>query len=195
MKRQSIPNPQSRMTSSIHFSSASDEWATPADLFGVLSREFHFTLDAAATAENAKCARFFTKEDDALEQDWQKVAARDYTAVQGATIAPDEARGAVWLNPPYSRGLQAAFLQKAQHEAGKFRGPTVVCLIPARTDTKVWHDTIFGRAEVRFLKGRLRFGDAEASAPFPSALVVFGRNIQPRAYGWDWKLEERARLA
>lgn len=101
----------------------------------------------------------------------------------------------MWLNPPYSRGLQAAFLCKAAKEAAKPNGPIVVCLIPARTDTKVWHDTIFGRAEVRFLKGRIRFGDAKAGAPFPSALVIFGRNIQPRAFGWDWKLEERARLA
>lgn len=185
----SSPSPS---TTSVHFSSNSDEWATPADLFALLDREFGFTLDAAATAENAKCAKFFTKEDSALERDWQRYAARDWAGVQSATTITAEARGAVWLNPPYSRGLQAAFLEKARKEAGKFRGPTVVCLIPARTDTKVWHETIFGQAEVRFLKGRLRFGDAEASAPFPSALVVFGGDREPRAFGWDWKLEERA---
>ena len=177
-----LPSPPAQ---SVHFSSASDEWATPADLFAALDREFHFTLDAAATEKNAKCARFFTKEDDALGRDWAEVAA--FGGLAG--------RGAVWLNPPYSRGLQAAFLQKARHESGKFRGPTVACLIPARTDTKVWHETIFGQAEVRFLKGRLRFGDAEASAPFPSALVIFDRNIQPRAFGWDWKSGRGSREA
>lgn len=169
---------------SVHFSSASDEWATPGDLFAVLDREFGFTLDAAATAENAKCARFFTKEDDSLSQDWAAEAA---VGIGDATANAHSARGAVWLNPPYSRGLQAAFLQKARHESGKFRGPTVVCLIPARTDTKVWHETIFGQAEVRFFKGRLRFGDAEASAPFPSALVIFDSSRESRAFGWDWK--------
>lgn len=155
----------------VHFSSGSDEWETPPDLFACLNREFAFTLDAAAASATAKCARFFTKEDDALTQDWLAAATHIHTAA--------------WLNPPYSRGLQARFLTKAADEAA--RGLIVCCLIPARPDTAIWHSTIFPRAQVRFLKGRVRFVGAAASAPFPSAIVVFGLNEPPRAFGWDWK--------
>lgn len=173
---------------SVHFSSASDEWETPPDLFAALNREFGFTLDACATAATAKCARFFTKEDDALSKDWKAVAFKGPTPID-ANVVPFNERGAVWVNPPYSRGLQAAFLRKARQTGGAFRGPPVVCLIPARPDTKVWHETIFPAAEVRFLKGRVRFVGAEASAPFPSAVVIFGGEHGGRAYGWDWKAD------
>lgn len=141
------------MKHSVHFSSQSDEWETPQALFEKLNRRFSFTLDAAASHQNHKCARFFTASHDALNMDWKTP-------------------GAVWLNPPYSRGRQAAFIRKAHAES--LKGATVVCLIPARPDSRVWHDTIFPHAAVYFIKGRLKFGNAKASAPFPSAIVIFG---------------------
>lgn len=137
----------------VHFSRASDEWATPISLFSELHRVFKFTLDAAASSGNAKCARFFTKEDDALKQKW------------GGEI--------VFLNPPYS--MLREFMAKAYTES-KENGATVVCLIPSRTDTRAWHDFI-AKGEVRFIRGRVSFvkpGDAKPQpAPFPSVLVVF----------------------
>lgn len=137
----------------------SDEWTTPLDLFCALREEFDgFALDAAATRENALCPRFFTREDDALTQPWE--ADR------------------IWLNPPYSQCR--AFIQKAA-DASRRYGATVVCLVPARTDTRWWHDYIWDAAtnsprdgvEVRFIKGRLKFGQAKTGAPFPSVAVVF----------------------
>jgi phage N-6-adenine-methyltransferase len=136
----------------VHFSSKSNEWETPQELFAVFDAEFNFTLDAAATSKNAKCDRFFTMADDGLSQSWQ-----------GETV---------WLNPPYGRQI-GKWIEKAYHEAQN--GATVVCLIPARTDTKYFHDFCF-KGEVRFLKGRVYFkqnGARSESAPFPSAIVVF----------------------
>lgn len=149
------------MKKSVHFSTATkanpsaDKWETPRVLFEQLHAEFGFTLDAAAEKSTAKCRQYYTAEDDALKQDWKK----------------DSKGGAVWLNPPYSRGLQAAFIRKAHSEAT--RGCTVVCLIPARPDTKIWQEVILPNAEVRFIAGRVRFFGATAGAPFPSALVIF----------------------
>jgi phage N-6-adenine-methyltransferase len=136
----------------VHFSSKSNEWETPADLFAVYDAEFNFTLDAAATFENAKCNRFFTIRENGLAQSWQ-----------GETV---------WLNPPYGRQI-GKWIEKAYHEAQN--GATVVCLIPARTDTRYFHDFCF-KGEVRFLKGRVYFtqnGNGADRAPFPSAIVVF----------------------
>lgn len=135
----------------VMYSSASDNWETPQDFFDALNAEFHFTLDAAASDENAKCARYFTKEQDGLAQDWM---------------------GVVWCNPPYGREV-GRWVAKASVSAEK--GAVVVMLLPARTDTKWFHDYINGRAEVRFVKGRLKFGGAKNSAPFPSMVVVFGK--------------------
>ena len=131
------------------YSSASDNWETPQDFFDALNAEFHFTLDAAASDENAKCARYFTKVQDGLAQDWT---------------------GVVWCNPPYGREV-GRWVAKAAKSAEK--GAVVVMLLPARTDTRWFHDYINGRAEVRFVKGRLKFGGAKSSAPFPSMVVVF----------------------
>ena len=132
----------------VHFASRSADWSTPADLFAELNDIFHFDLDACASAENAKCARFFTKEQDALSQHWQ---------------------GTVWMNPPYGQEI-AAFMCKAYCES--LSGATVVCLVPSRTDTDWWHR--FARqGQVIYLKGRLRFGGNKNSAPFPSAIVIF----------------------
>ena len=133
----------------VHFSSQTDEWATPQNLFDELNREFGFTLDPCATAENAKCAKFFTAADDGLKQDW-----RGHT---------------VFMNPPYGRaiGLWMAKAYGAAQDAA-----TVVCLVPARTDTAWWHRYSI-KGEIRCLRGRLKFGGCKNSAPFPSAIVVF----------------------
>lgn len=132
----------------VHYSQASEEWSTPADLFAELDNIFHFDLDACATALNAKCADFITKQEDALKQPW---------------------RGTVWMNPPYGRKI-AAFMRKAYEES--VGGATVVCLVPARTDTVWWH-RYARRGQVIYLRGRLKFGGAANSAPFPSAIVIF----------------------
>lgn len=133
----------------VHFSSQSDEWATPAWLFDALDREFGFTLDPCSTRTNAKCPRHFTRAEDGLIQSW--------------------ANEVVWMNPPYGRAIEA-WMAKAFHSSEHERA-TVVCLVPSRTDTQWWHQFVMPH-EIRFLRGRLRFGDAPFPAPFPSAIVV-----------------------
>lgn len=132
---------------SVHFSSATDLHATPQDFFNKLNDEFSFTVDVCATSENAKCKSYYTKQDDGLAQNWS---------------------GNVWMNPPYGREI-GLWMAKAS-EAAK-AGATVVCLVPARADTAWWHEHVI-KHEVRFIKGRLKFGGAKNSAPFPSAVVV-----------------------
>jgi site-specific DNA-methyltransferase (adenine-specific) len=132
----------------VHFSSATDEWATPPELFSQLNAVFHFTLDPCATPINAKCKRYFTIADDGLGQDW------------------DGER--VFMNPPYSRAIGDWVKNASEAKA------LVVCLLPARTDTKWWHDYVVGRgASVSFLKGRPRFGDAARARRFPAPFVIF----------------------
>jgi phage N-6-adenine-methyltransferase len=133
------------------FSSRSDEWSTPQSLFDLLDAEFRFTLDPCATAENAKAAQFFTREQDGLRQRWA---------------------GSVFMNPPYGRQI-GKWLGKAYRE--RAHCAVIVCLIPARTDTKYWHEFVMHAAELRFLRGRVRYGDAPHCAPFPSVVVVFRR--------------------
>ena len=143
------------------FSRVSDEWATPQAFFDALHAEFRFVFDASASHHNAKCGIYATREDDALALAW-RVRSVD---------------GAVWMNPPYSRVRE--FMAKAAAEAGN--GCTVVCLVPARTDTRWWHESVWNTTqhrprpgvEVRFVRGRLKFGGATAGAPFPSVVVVF----------------------
>jgi phage N-6-adenine-methyltransferase len=135
----------------IHFSSATDEWATPQFLFDELCWIFGgFTLDPCATPENAKCPQFFTRAENGLAQTWE---------------------GKIFCNPPYGREI-GKWVRKAFEES--LHGALVVCLLPARTDTRWWQDYA-KRGHVRFLKGRLKFGDAKNAAPFPSAIVTFGR--------------------
>lgn len=135
----------------VHYSSKTDDWATPADFFAAQNAKYHFDLDACADDFNHKCDRYFTRVDDGLKQVWT---------------------GNVWMNPPYGRGI-GAWVKKAYESAQA--GALVVCLLPARTDTKWFHDYC-KKGEVEFLKGRLSFGEnptAKARAPFPSVLVVF----------------------
>jgi site-specific DNA-methyltransferase (adenine-specific) len=150
------------MNTALMFSSKSDEWSTPQDTFDRLHAEFDFDCDVAANAENAKSDNWFGEggiSPDALSVEWFPMTC--------------------WLNPPYSRGLQGKFIAKAASEAAK--GCTVVMLIPARTDTKAFHAHIWDEhahrprpgVEVRFLRGRLKFGGCKDAAPFPSMVVIF----------------------
>ena len=133
---------------SVHFSSKTDLWSTPDDFFKRYDNIYHFDLDVCATDENAKCEKYYTKETNGLEQNWQ---------------------GVCWMNPPYGREI-SKWVVKAYESS--LVGATVVCLIPARTDTKYWHDYVM-KGEIEFIRGRLKFGNAKNCAPFPSAIVVF----------------------
>lgn len=148
----------------VHFSSGKDDWETPDDLFNKYDATYHFVLDAAADSRNHKTPEWLGPggiEEDALTAAWPL------------------SKGNIWLNPPYSRGLQKKFVEKAVLEADIFREITgyrdhhIVCLLPARTDTKLFHEVIVPNGEVEFLKGRIKFKGAKASAPFPSMIVVF----------------------
>ena len=139
------------MNTDVMFSSNTEEWSTPQDFFDKLNDEFHFTLDVCSTDENAKCKKHYTKDDDGLSQDWT-----------GETV---------WCNPPYGREMPKWIQKCAEHGN---RGGLAVMLIPARTDTKAFHEFIYGKSEIRFIKGRLKFGGSKNSAPFPSMIIIFG---------------------
>jgi site-specific DNA-methyltransferase (adenine-specific) len=139
-------------------SSLDDTWSTPRDFFEDLHKEFNFTLDAAALRLSAVVPNYLGPDH---EYGWR----HDALTVEWAGASEG---GAVWLNPPYGREI-GKFMRKANEEAKK--GITVVCLVPARTDTKWWWDSVIMH-EVRFVKGRLKFGGQKNSAPFPSAVVV-----------------------
>lgn len=129
-------------------SSNTCEWETPQLFFDALNAEHHFDVDVCATANNAKCERYYTKEQDGLSQQW---------------------KGVCWMNPPYGREI-GKWMRKA-YESSLY-GATVVCLVPARTDTNWWHDYAM-KGEIEFVRGRLKFGGSKANAPFPSAIVTF----------------------
>jgi len=129
-----------------------EDWETPQELFDDLDREFGFTLDVCATAENAKCAKYYAPFDDGLSRDWTGEV--------------------VYCNPPYGRKQDAWVRKCSEYGAG---GGVAVMLLPARTDTARFHDLILGKAEIRFLRGRLKFAGARDYAPFPSMIVVFGK--------------------
>lgn len=139
------------MNTEAMFSSKTDMWATPQAFFDDLNKEFHFELDVCDTRKNAKCGLYFTKDDNGLEMPW------------GHKIC--------WCNPPYGREI-GKWVKKA-YESSK-DGATVVLLLPARTDTAWFHDYIYRRAEIRFIRGRLKFGNSKNSAPFPSMVCIFG---------------------
>ena len=151
------------MNTALMFATGNDVMSTPQDFYDKLDAEFYFFLDAAATKDNAKSFVYFgpdhEREDrrDALSADWLSVAGC----------------GTVWCNPPYSRPHQANFVKKAARE--RLRGVTTVMLLPSRTDTVVFHDLIWQQpgVEVRFVRGRLKFGTNTDAAPFPSMVVIF----------------------
>lgn len=129
--------------------SNTDEWATPKEFFDKLNKIYNFTLDPCATKENHKCKNYFTKEQDGLKQEW--------------------GGNRVFCNPPYGREI-SKWVEKAYNENKK--GTFIVMLVPARTDTKWFHNYIYKKHEIRFIKGRLKFNDGKQSAPFPSMLVI-----------------------
>jgi len=133
---------------SVHFSSASDLWATPQDFFDRYNKIWKFDLDVCALPENAKCAKYFTPEQDGLKQEW---------------------KGVCWMNPPYGREI-GKWMKKA-HESVLTDQAIVIALVPSRTDTAWWHDYV-GFSRVEFIRGRLKFGGHRNSAPFPSAVVT-----------------------
>jgi len=148
-----------KATQVVMFSSKTGEWSTPQDFFDKLNWRFGpFDLDPCANATNTKCKTFFTEEDDGLSQSWQ-----------GHTV---------FVNPPYGRGIDA-WIKKGYEEA-QDSDTKVVMLIPARTDTKYWHDYVMKAEMVFFIKGRLKFGSQTNSAPFPSAVAIFSK----RPAGW-----------
>ena len=134
------------MNTNVMFSSKTDLWETPQDLFNKLDEIYHFETDVCALPENAKCKRFFTPEIDGLKQEWT---------------------GVCWCNPPYGRQI-GKWVEKAVKSFA-----TVVMLLPARTDTKWFHDWCLPYGKIEFLRGRLKFGGCDNSAPFPSMIVVF----------------------
>ena len=138
------------MNTDVMFSSKTDMWSTPQDFYNKLNDEFHFTLDAAATEDNAKCCNYFTPEQDGLLQKWT---------------------GTVFCNPPYCR--QTGKWVKKAYEESLSGNCTVVMLLPCRPDVSWFHDYILGKAEILFVRGRLKFGGSKNSAPFPSMVVVF----------------------
>ena len=130
-------------------SSNTDQWATPKKFFGDCNATYGpFDVDVCANETNAKCSKYFDEETDGLKQEWV---------------------GKCWMNPPYGREI-GKWMKKAIQSCRA--GATVVCLVPARTDTKWWHDYAM-HGEIIFIRGRLKFGDAKNSAPFPSALIIF----------------------
>lgn len=135
---------------SVHFMHMTDAWETPQATFDALDAVFHFETDVCADATNAKCARYFTTEQDGLKQQWT---------------------GICWMNPPYGLAIDR-WVQKAYESS--LWGTTVVCLLPARTDTQWWQQYVLPlpRDCVRFLPGRQYFS-GKGRAPFPSAVVIF----------------------
>ncbi len=141
------------MNNELMFSSKTDMWATPQEFFDKLHAVFRFETDVCALADNAKCSVYYSPDENGLEQEWH---------------------GSCWMNPPYGREI-SAWVEKA-YKSAKENGATVVCLLPARVDTRWWHDYC-AKGEVFFVKGRLKFGDSKNSAPFPNAVVVFRPSV------------------
>jgi phage N-6-adenine-methyltransferase len=159
-------------------SSERSDWAKPWELFLSLDAVYRFDLDVCATADNAKCAWFFSPAEDGLAQEW--VISK--SSLLSLAVPPagdmDCARTVVaFCNPPYGREI-AAWMKKAW-KAGGGRGAVVVCLVPARTDTRWWHDYAMKATYISFIPGRIRFEGAPSTAPFPSAVVVFGPGAKP----------------
>lgn len=140
------------MKNDVIWSSNRMDWSTPQDLFDKLNDEFHFTLDPCADDLNHKCDKYFTEHQDGLMKDWSGER--------------------VFCNPPYG-GSVSKWVKKCFDEVYSGKCECAVMLLPARTDTRWFHDYIYKRSEVRFVKGRLKFGGATENAPFPSMVVIF----------------------
>ena len=140
------------MKTELFFSCKTDQWSTPQDFFDQLDNEFHFTLDPCADEANHKCERYFTSEQDGLKQDWS-----------GETV---------FCNPPYGRKV-GKWVEKCFREVYQGNCKCAVLLLFANTDTKWFHDWIYHKAEVRFIKGRLKFGGGRVNSPKPSMVVIF----------------------
>lgn len=140
------------MNADVMFSSATDNWSTPQDFFNKLNDEFHFTLDVCADENNHKCEHYYTKEIDGLNRPWI---------------------GTIQCNPPYGRKI-GEWVRRA-YISSQVGSATVVMLLPVRTDTRWFHEYIYNKpnTEIRFIKGRLKFGGCKNSAPFPSMVVIF----------------------
>ncbi len=133
------------------YSSKTDLWSTPQHLFDELNQKYNFTLDPCSTDENHKCEKYYTEDDNGLVQPWY---------------------GRVFMNPPYGREI-IKWMEKAYNEYNIGNAEVIVCLVPSRTDTKWWHEYSM-KGEITFIRGRLKFGNSKNSAPFPSAIVVYG---------------------
>ena len=136
--------------SKVLFSHDSDEWYTPQEFYDQLDREFHFTVDPCATHENHMCAKYYTMEEDGLRQPWSGEV--------------------VFCNPPYSQIKQWLEKVKHEHETG---GGTIVLLLPVRTSTIWFHEYVYHKAEIRFIRGRLKFSGSKQRAPFDSMVVIY----------------------
>lgn len=134
------------------FTSNSDEWETPLELYKRLNERFKFTLDPCSTKENHLCDKYYTKEENGLCKSWKNET--------------------VFVNPPYSKIKQWVEKCYNEHETN---GTTIVMLIPSRTDTRYFHEYIYHKAEIEFIKGRLHFSNSKNSAPFPSMIVIYER--------------------
>ena len=159
-------------------STESIEYETPPDFFDVLNRKFGFTLDVCSTAANAKCRRFFTVRENGLAQKW---------------LDEDGHPARCWMNPPYGDDELMRWMAKAHAEA--LEGATVVCLVPARTHTQ-WFHRLCGKAEVLFLRGRLRYVGTSGEAPFAQLVVIFRPGLA-RPWGmktWEWRPRTKQKL-
>ncbi len=147
------------------FTNQDPTWETPQWLFDLMNEEFGFTLDVCSSHENAKCEKHFTVDENGLAQSWE-----EHTC---------------WMNPPYGREIRE-WCKKAYEES--ISGALVVGLVPARVDTGWWFDYCINAAEIRFIRGRLRFGDSNSNAPFPSAIVIWDNRVresQREIIWWD----------
>ena len=144
-------------------SSIKEDWSTPKALFAALDGIFHFTLDPCSAEYNHLCDKYYTRDDSGLLHSWKGER--------------------VFMNPPYGKDIPQ-WTEKALQET-QGGGCLVVGLVPARTDTRWWHDTIQGKADVIFIKGRLKYGDGDQAAPFPSALVFwYGQDMLMNGKGF-----------
>ncbi len=145
------------LNTDLMFSSKEEKWQTPNKVFNKLNEEFNFTLDPCCQHDSAKCKKYYTPIEDGLSQSWEGEA--------------------VFVNPPYGRELRK-WVEKCYNE-GQKENTKVVMLIPSRTDTTYFHDFIYHKSEIRFIRGRIKFINpttkkAGDSAPFGSMVVVYG---------------------